>query len=71
MNIFQLVYKNNPSFTQTTASDHKDQNGLLFFISLLDGRNSICKLHTNIKHEKMAFLVSVFDPEMLRIRPKE
>lgn len=70
----QLVYKNNPSLTQTTASTHKDQNELLFFFSLSvfwNGRNSICKLHTNIKHENLAFLVSVFDPEMLRIRPKE
>lgn len=36
MNIFQLVYKNNPSLTQTTSSDHEDQNGLLFFICLLE-----------------------------------
>lgn len=45
---------------------------LLFYLSVFwNGRNSICKLHANIKRENLAFLVAVFDPEMLRVRPKE
>lgn len=31
----------------------------------------MCEFHTNIKHENLAFLVSAFDPEMLRIGPNE
>lgn len=56
-----------------SSSTNKDQNRLFFFFqfSLWSGRNSMCKLHTNTKRENSAFLVSVFDPRLLRIRPKE